>query len=562
MNGSSIKQSILFSGIFLSLVFAPGVFAATVGDTATFNVEQKFEVFENSRVQAVLVRNTQNLYIYVEKGWWDAQVFAKQTEILANLDFLASEFNNNIYPTLTSVFGSEWRPGVDGDSKITVLFHAMKDGSAGYFRSADEYLKLQVPSSNEREMMYLSLSHIENPRAKHFLAHEFTHLITFNQKDRLQGVTEDTWLNEARADYAPTILGYDSVYEGSNLQKRVRDFLANPSDSITEWQENKYDYGVATVFMHYLVDHYGINMLSDSLQSKSTGIASINEILAANGYKETFADIFTHWTIANIVNNCSGNTKYCYLSQNLQNLRVSPTLNFLPLTGNSSLSVTNVIKNWAGNWQKIIGGNGNLTLEFSGLPGVNFKVPYIIFDKNNNYTVKFLALDKNQKGKISIENFGEQYSSLIIIPLLQNKTAGFSSAEFTYPYTFKVSISGQIQEEDSVLIQQLLNQIESLKKQIATLQALQSGSSVSVSCAALTANLYVGVLNNAQVRCLQEFLTLQGADIYPQGLVTGTFGSFTKAAAIRFQKKYSILQTGFVGILTRTKINALLQTNG
>src|SRR3989338_7814345 len=546
MNSKRVKNSILFLGIFLSLVFAPGVFAATVGDTATFNVEQKFEVFENSRVQAVLVRNTQNLYIYVEKGWWDAQVFAKQTEILANLDFLASEFNNNIYPTLTSVFGSEWRPGVDGDSKITVLFHAMKDGSAGYFRSADEYLKLQVPSSNEREMMYLCLSHIENPRAKHFLAHEFTHLITFNQKDRLQGVTEDTWLNEARADYAPTILGYDSVYEGSNLQKRVRDFLANPSDSITEWQENKYDYGVATVFMHYLVDHYGINMLSDSLQSKSTGIASINEILAANGYKETFADIFTHWTIANIVNNCSGNTKYCYLSQNLQNLRVSPTLNFLPLTGNSSLSVTNVIKNWAGNWQKIIGGNGNLTLEFSGLPGVNFKVPYLIFDIENNYTVNFLALDKNQKGKISIADFGQQYSSLIIIPLLQDKTAGFSESEFTYPYTFKATISGQVTEEDPALILQLLQQIESLKKQIAALQALRPGGGGLVLCSEITANLYVGVENPAAVKCLQQFLKNQGPAIYPEGLVTGNFFSLTRAATMRFQQRYGIITTGYV----------------
>src|SRR3989344_370726 len=558
MNGSSIKQSILFSGIFLSLVFAPGIFAATTGDVITFNVEARFEASENARVEAVLIKDSANLYVYVEKKWWDAQVPAKQSEIITSLNDLTAEFSGNIYPTLTSVFGSEWRPGVDGDNKITLLFHAMKEGAAGYFRSADEYLKLQVPGSNEREMLYLALANIENPQVKNVLAHEFTHLITFNQKDRLRGVTEETWLDEARADYAPTILGYGVKYDGSNLQGRVRDFLANPSDSLTEWQGKKHDYGVASVFTHYLVDHYGITVLSDSLKLPSVGIASINEVLAKNGYQETFAQIFTNWTVAAAINNCSVGLHYCYLSQNLHNLRVSPTLNFLPLTGNSSLSVTNVTKNWAGTWQKIIGGNGNLTLEFSGLPGVNFKVPYLIFDKENNYTVNFLALDKNQKGKISIADFGQQYSSLIIIPLLQDKTAGFSESEFTYPYTFKATISGQVTEEDPALILQLLQQIESLKKQIAALQALRPGGGGLVLCSEITANLYVGVENPAAVKCLQQFLKNQGPAIYPEGLVTGNFFSLTRAAAMRFQQKYSIIATGYVGILTRTKINELL----
>jgi peptidoglycan hydrolase-like protein with peptidoglycan-binding domain len=64
--------------------------------------------------------------------------------------------------------------------------------------------------------------------------------------------------------------------------------------------------------------------------------------------------------------------------------------------------------------------------------------------------------------------------------------------------------------------------------------------------------------NNSDVKCLQEFFKNQGTDIYPEGLVTGNFGSLTKAAAIKFQAKYGISQTGYVGILTRTKINQIL----
>ncbi len=541
--------------VFFVLFYGANIKAANISDDINFNIDANFDAVARSQVSAVLVKTSPNLYFYIEKNWWNSQVPAKQNEILVNLDDLSSEFNNKIYPTLTSVFGSEWKPGVDGDNKITILLHSMKENVGGYFRSADEYIKLQVPDSNEREMLYLPVAQIDNVKFKIFLAHEFVHLITFNQKDKIQGVQEEVWLNEARADYSSTILGYDNSYDGSNLQRRVKDFLIKNSDSLTEWQETKYDYGALNVFFNYLVDHYGINILSDSLKSKSVGITSINEILLKNGYKKDFAQIFTDWTITMIINDCSVNQKYCYLNKNLKTLRINPTLNFLPLTGNSSLSVTNVTKNWSGNWQKIIGGNGDLKLEFSSLAGLNFQVPYIIFDKDNNYSIKFLQLDKNQKGEINIRDFGTQYNSLIIIPSLQTKISGFNGLELTYPYTFTVSIIGEVIQEDQVLIQKLLAQIESLKKQIAAIQGLP----LDGLCQGLNNNLYFGISNNNEVSCLQKFLKNQGQEIYPAGLVTGNFGNLTKLAVIRFQKKYAIAQTGFVGILTRTKINQLLR---
>src|SRR5438477_12498789 len=103
-------------------------------------------------------------------------------------------------------------------------------------------------------MLYMPIMQIDSPQLKVFLAHEFVHLIVFNQKDRLQGVSEEVWLSEARSDYASTILGYDNTYEGSNLQRRVSDFLGQPNNSLTEWQGTKYDYAVETLFIHYLAD--------------------------------------------------------------------------------------------------------------------------------------------------------------------------------------------------------------------------------------------------------------------------------------------------------------------
>jgi len=566
-----IKKFFFAVGILLTSFYGLDIEAAIIGESMNFSVDLNFDVAARPQISAVLVKNTANLYFYVEKTWWDQQVLAKQNEVLANLDVLSTEFDNKIYPILTSVFGSEWKPGVDGDNKISVLFHSMKEGTSGYFRSADEYIKLQVPDSNEREMLYIAIAHIDTPRLKIFLAHEFVHLITFNQKDRLKGVQEEVWFNEARADYSSTILGYDSSYEGSNLQRRVKDFLQNPSDSLTEWQETKYDYAVASLFSHYLADHYGIGILADSLKYQSVGIASINEALLENGAKENFSQIFTNWTIAIIINNCSGSSKFCYLNQNLRNLRINPTLNFLPILGDSSLSVTNIAKNWSGNWQKIIGGNGDLKLEFSSLAGLTFYVPLVIFDKNNNYSIKFLALNKNQKGEIEIKNFGSEFNSLVIIPSLQTKFSGFDGIELTYPYTFKVVITGETIKEQ-ILIQNLLAQIDSLKKQIMAIQSGKNNPNQDNKvCGPMNNNLYFGIAGSDEVKCLQQFLKNQGPEIYLEGFVTGNFGKITKLAVIRFQEKNraEILSplglskgTGFVGPLTRKKINQLLGYGG
>jgi hypothetical protein len=555
-----IKFFAVATFVFLFSIFV--VQNINAADVKNFNVDKDFDALGRIKVEATLIETTNRLYFYVEKTWWSGQPSTKKAQILTNLNELAKEFENRIYPTLVSVFGSEWNPGIDKDGRITILFENINNYEGGYFRTADEYEKLQIPNSNEREMLYLSLDQIENPRLKIFLAHEFVHLITFNQKNKNFGVEEETWLNEARAEYVSTLLGYDNVYEDSNLQSRVKDFVANPSDSVTDWGSTKYDYASASLFTHYITDHYGRNILSDSLRSKYIGIESINYALKNNGFKEDFGQVFTDWTIALLLNDCSANKKYCYINPNLKNLRLVPSLNFLPLTGNVSLSVANATKNWAGNWFKFIGGNGNLKLSFSSFKGLDFKVPYIVEDSVGALAVKFLFLDKDARGEIDIKNFGTDYNFLIIIPSLQTKVSGFDFQDSSYPFTYAIKITDSNQSNEQDLINQLLEKIAYLKSEIARLQGQATGQ-----CRQLTDNLYEGMTDNSQVICLQQFLKLQGSNIYPEGLITGYFGSLTKAAVIRFQEKYfsEILApisvssgTGFVGNLTRNKINQLL----
>lgn len=73
-----------------------------------------------------------------------------------------------------------------------------------------------------------------------------------------------------------------------------------------------------------------------------------------------------------------------------------------------------------------------------------------------------------------------------------------------------------------------------------------------------TKNLGMG-MKNEDVKILQEFLS-RYSDLYPNKYITGYFGSTTKEAIIKFQARYNLPQTGFVGPLTIRKLNELAKT--
>jgi hypothetical protein len=563
------KAKIFLLFIFFSLpVFAH---AQNLNSQASFNVDPSYDISGRSRVDAFLQQVGQNAYFYVENDYYKNLNASGKTQLSDAINSLSAEFDSAIYPKLRAFYGSEWKPGIDQENKITVLFFNMKNDAAGYFNSGDEYPKIQSPNSNEKEMVYLGINQATSSLEKGFLAHEFTHLITFNQKDKINGVSEETWLNEARAEYAPSFLGYNDVYEGSILQQRVKSLLDNPSDSLTAWQNKKSDYGVVDLFTLFLVDHYGKNVLSDSLKSNLIGISSINAALKLNGFSDDFNFIFTNWTIAALVNDCSFADNYCYFNQNLKSFRVVPDINFLPLSGESTLLVNNATYDWSGNWHKIIGGRkGALTLEFNGDSAVSFRIPYLACNKSEKCQIQSMVLDNFQKGKIVLPDFSLNYSSLTFIPSVQSKFSGFDNFAPTYVFSWKVSVSENPQGQTDTQTNNLLAQIDALKKQIALLQAQMTNaignSGQNLTCGKLQNNLSLGMTNNQEVKCLQQFLKDQGLAIYPEGLVTGNFYSKTQQAVIRLQEKYAdvILKplglskgTGYVGLATRQFINKL-----
>ena len=564
-----MKKIVISVIFFLCFVGYPLYYARadSVGDKHNFYVDSSYDSTSRKSISAVLIKSSLRLNIYADESWWN---FTSQESAQAALNALSLEFDNKIYPTLISTYGSEWSPGIDNDTKITILIQSMKSDAGGYFRTNDEYPKIQITDSNEREMFYINAKYVLDNNLKAFVAHEFTHLVIFNQKNKKYGFEEDTWLDEARAEYSPTLLGYNDNYLGSYLEKRVQYFSEKPTGSLIDWQNTNYDYAKVNLFAHYLVDQYGMNILIDSLHYPRAGIDSINYALQKNGFKDDFSQVFTNWTIAVLINDCNYGQRFCYLNAGLKDFYLVPQINFLPLMGNATLTMSDNAKSWSANWYKIIGGGeGVLKFYFEGESSVTFDATYITKDKSGTYIVKPLIIDKSGKADLYIQNFGTDITSLFVIPYLEGDDGGVSD---NYFHSFFWSASMTRQDSNIEEINRLLAMIDSLKKQIAAILAQKQGD-IGVqlgvppgSCSQISSNLSFGSTGN-EVICLQQFFKNQGTDIYPEGLVTGNFGSLTLQAAIRFQEKYAadILTpiglskgTGYVGIQTRTKINQIL----
>lgn len=88
----------------------------------------------------------------------------------------------------------------------------------------------------------------------------------------------------------------------------------------------------------------------------------------------------------------------------------------------------------------------------------------------------------------------------------------------------------------------------------AVLSATLFVAPLFASAATLTRQLEIG-MRGSDVSTLQTFLAADNT-IYPQGLVTGYFGSLTKSAVSNFQARNNIATVGRVGPITLAAINS------
>ncbi len=244
------------------------------------------------QVTAVLRKIGKTCYLYVEKG---------QEIDDSTVDSLVGQFDNKIYPVDTGTFGSEPKPGIDGDDRVTLLVLDIQDGWApgkgyvgGYFFPLNEYSTKDFPQSNEREMIYLDCNP-SDPKSLFYMgivAHEFQHLIHFNQDAR-----ETKFVNEGNSQYAFHACGF-------GIPSQILSFERNPDWCLTNFKNTIEDYGAVYLFFYYLYTKYpGVAMPTSLAITSDPGrsIEGIDSALVRAGVPTTFAQVFADWSIANIL---------------------------------------------------------------------------------------------------------------------------------------------------------------------------------------------------------------------------------------------------------------------
>ncbi len=448
-----LRTTKFLTGALMGIILSGGLgvhsaLAFKINETRYFFVEPAYDYSGRSQLSATLQQVGDNILIYTADDWWASLNAVDLAEAKDNITALAVEFDKTIYPRLTQVYGSEWSPGIDNEARLTVLVARLKKNSGGYFNTADEYPRAQLASSNEREMIYLNADYLGLASDKVFLAHEFQHLISFYQKEKLRNSVEEVWLNEARSEYTAALCGYNSPFSGSSLESRLKEFLRSPSDSLTEWQNEPADYGVVNIFMQYLVSRYGEQILTRMMKTEAVGIASIDQALAGAGLSERFPDVFTNWVVASYINDCQLGTgqKYCYLNSvlNYDRLNVAPrTINVLKIEDGTAFSFADSVKDWAGQWYEVwpLGSGLNLMISFKGSNSSNFQVPILITNSDGTKNLRFLKLDSAQIGSTVVLDFGRQVAKVAILLSNQTKMSGFSTNETVYPFSYIAKIT-------------------------------------------------------------------------------------------------------------------------
>ncbi len=433
------------------LALASGVNADTLGQNQSFYVSPQYDAQSRAQISATLRNVSDNAYFYVEDVYWNSINSDTRSQVLNRVALLGREFDNRIYPTETQFFGSEPNPRVDNDPRITILLSPLIENAGGYFDTANSYPKSQVPNSNGHEMIYINIAALgDQGKINAFLAHEFQHLISFNQKEKLRNVTDDTWLNELRSEYAVTLLGYNDNFAGSHLEKRLQAFIERPSDSLTEWKNLTDDYGQFGLFGEYFAEHWSRKVIADTLKSSSVGMAGINDAFKQNGFSDSFLGVFSQWTAANILNDASANPKFGYNRGGLRTFHIAPTKTFINLGDDITLVTSDAVKDWQGRWYDISqfanGDRSVLKINFSSPSVASFYVSYLVL-KNDGSQVLSVFYPLPGFSTLYIDNIGSDVKRIIVMPIKRDKISGFTSDETVVSLALSVERTGAIPQE-------------------------------------------------------------------------------------------------------------------
>jgi hypothetical protein len=263
------------------------------------------------------------------------------------VQYMADQFNDNIYPVETSYFAAA--PPLDGsggyfeqngwpESRLfrthdtgrvmIMVFNIVDDNfwDPAYPYYIVGYFSPTVDGYYARNIIHIDIwdwtnrtggntpDHRRDYLYESTVAHEYQHLLHNYMKP-----DDPTWINEGFSDYTEMLTGYGSP------DSHIAHYLFNPDNALTAWGDQGdinilADYGAAALFMIYVNDHFGgPQFFSDFMHNPISGIPGITSTLAQEGYWQwTYNSVFKAFRMANLIRaDTPGNGLYNYVSVDL-----------------------------------------------------------------------------------------------------------------------------------------------------------------------------------------------------------------------------------------------------
>ncbi|MBE83003.1 MAG: hypothetical protein CME21_10605 [Gemmatimonadetes bacterium] len=272
--------------------------AFQVGSARTFTFES-FGSVRTQNVSATLVATSSRAEAWVDNN----TSLITTAEAQAQID----RFSDHAYPIITSAFGG--MSDVDGNGKVIFLYTELVDqigGVAGFFRAKSLYSTFDGGDGNEADMMYIGLDH-EDSFFESLLAHEFQHLVNYNQHVRLRnGPSEISPINEALSHIAEDLVGQH--VEGGN-PGNVKTYAEAPGlySILAEKAHDSGVRGTAYTFARSMMESFGDDVPRRLTQTDLSGIANVENVSA-----KTFEEVYEMYLSRMFLAGSGLNSRYDY----------------------------------------------------------------------------------------------------------------------------------------------------------------------------------------------------------------------------------------------------------
>ena len=222
----------------------------------------------------------------------DHAYFFVDNDVIAAMEPFLSDYGeafDTLYHVNRAKLGQE--NDVDGNGKVIVVFSGViSDNLLGYFWSVDkfEHDDINNPLSNEGDIVYLTAdAEYQLDQGDYIpatLAHEFQHMIYFDEHYDRDAPGSLAWLNEALSQAAEYFNGYFD-----NHNSWIASFLETYGRglSLTHWTSNNYGFGA--IFIRYLIDRFGEAVAGELCATDDIGIKAV-ENATGMGFNALFMD--------------------------------------------------------------------------------------------------------------------------------------------------------------------------------------------------------------------------------------------------------------------------------